>query len=143
MIRGVFMNEIKDDLTDCQSIREKVFRDELGCDVRADDEDELIIHLLLFNEREMPVGTARLIFDFDGIFHFDSLAVLPEARKNGYGDFMMHMIFDKAKQSGAKYLLSDQIEHQPEYFKKYGFEIKDHQMILDLTHYFNTHQCCH
>lgn len=143
MIRGVYLNEIKDDLTACRTIQEKVFRDELGCAVRTDDKDELIIHLLLFDEREAAVGTARLIFDFDGLFRFDSLAVLPEARRNGYGDFLMHMIFDKAKQSGAKYLVSDEIGHQPDYFQKYGFEMKNHQMIMDLEKYFDTHKCCH
>ena len=55
----------------------------------------------------------------------------------------MHMMFDKAYQSGAHYLVSDDVAHMPEYFKKYGFEIKNQRMILDLKAYFNTHKCCH
>ena len=76
-------------------------------------------------------------------FKFDGLAVLPEFRKNGYGDFIMHMIFDKAYQSGAHYLVSNDIYHMPDYFKKYGFSIENNHLSLDLKQYFNTHKCCH
>lgn len=144
MIRGVYLNEMKDDLKDCLEIRKKVFQDELGeSAVQENNQDELEIHLLLFDEKEIPVGTARLMFDFDGIFRFDSLAVLPEGRYKGYGDFLMHMIFEKARKSGANYLISEDITHAPQYFKKYGFVINDNRMVLDLKTYFDTHKCCH
>ena len=103
----------------------------------------MAIYLLLYNENEIPVGTARLIFDFDGVFKFDGLAVLPKFRKNGYGAFIMHMIFDQAYQRGAPYLISNDIYPMPDYFTKYGFSIDNTHLSLDLKQYFNTHKCCH
>lgn len=144
MIRGVYLNEMKDDLKDCLDIRKKVFQDELGeYDIQSHNKEEMEIYLLLFDEQEIPVGTARLIFDFDGVFRFDSLAVLPEARNKGYGDFLMHMLLDKARQSGANYLVSEDIMHYPQYFNRYGFVINDNRMVLNLKEYFDTHKCCH
>ena len=55
----------------------------------------------------------------------------------------MHMMFDKAYQSGAHYLISNDIFHMPEYFEKYGFHVENQHLILDLKKYFNTHKCCH
>lgn len=146
MIRGLYLNTMNDDLSECMQIYQNVFKDEKNDNLVAWDEnkkDDMAIYLLLYNEKEIPVGTARLIFDFDGIFRFDGLAVLPEFRKNGYGDFIMHMIFDKAYQSGAHFLISDDIYHMPEYFEKYGFTIENQRLMLDLKKYFNTHKCCH
>ena len=149
MIRGVYLNTMNDDLSECRKIYYQVFGKTNNDDMNAeqwrenDNIEDMAIYLLLYNENEVPVGAARLIFDFDGMFKFDGLSVLPEYRKKGYGDFIMHMMFDKAYQSGAHYLVSDDVAHMPEYFKKYGFEIKNQRMILDLKAYFNTHKCCH
>ena len=150
MIRGVYLNTMNDDLSACKEIYHEVFK-EIATGNNANIEEwnksgnteDMAIYLLLFNEDEIPVGTSRLIFDFDGMFKFDGLAVLSQFRKKGYGDFIMHMMFDKAYQSGAHYLVSDDIYHMPEYFEKYGFVIENQRMILDLKKYFNTHKCCH
>lgn len=146
MIRGVYLNTMKDDLSKCMKIYQDVFEEDMNENVETwknSNSEDMAIYLLLYNENEIPVGTARLIFDFDGVFKFDGLAVLPEFRKNGYGDFIMHMIFDKAYQSGAHYLVSNDIYHMPDYFKKYGFSIENNHLSLDLKQYFNTHKCCH
>ena len=146
MIRGVYLNTMNDDLSKCMKIYQDVFEEDMNENVETwknSNSEDMAIYLLLYNENEIPVGTARLIFDFDGVFKFDGLAVLPEFRKNGYGDFIMHMIFDKAYQSGAHYLVSNDIYHMPDYFKKYGFSIENNHLSLDLKQYFNTHKCCH
>ena len=146
MIRGLYLNTMNDDLSECMRIYQTVFKDKQNDNLVAWDankSDDMAIYLLLYSEKEVPVGTARLIFDFDGMFRFDGLAVLPEFRKNGYGDFIMHMIFDKAYQSGAHFLMSDDIYHMPDYFEKYGFIIENQRLMLDLKKYFNTHKCCH
>ena len=146
MIRGVYLNTMNDDLSKCMKIYQDVFEEDMNENVETwknSNSEDMAIYLLLYNENEIPVGTARLIFDLDGVFKFDGLAVLPEFRKNGYGDFIMHMIFDKAYQSGAHYLVSNDIYHMPDYFKKYGFSIENNHLSLDLKQYFNTHKCCH
>lgn len=143
MIKGVYLNGMLDDWQACFDIRKAVFENELNCKVEKDKEDEAAIQLLLFGEKNTAVASARLIFDIDGAFQFDYLAVLPEARKNGYADFLMHMIFDKARQCGASYLISYDVQHSTDYFKKYGFELEENHMVLDLKKYFDTHKCCH
>lgn len=146
MIRGGYLNTMNDDLTECKKIHQQVFGDdkmESGSWDANDNAEDMAIYLLLFDENEVPVGTSRLIFDFDGMFKFDGLSVLPDFRKKGYGDFIMHMMFDKAYQSGAHYLISSDICHMPEYFEKYGFLVENQHLILDLKKYFNTHKCCH
>ena len=146
MIRGVYLNTMNDDLSECMRIYRDVFNGDINENVEVWNEkadEDMAIYLLLYNEKEVPVGTARLIFDFDGVFKFDGLAVLPEFRKNGYGDFIMHMIFDKAYQSGAHYLVSNDIYHTPDYFNKYGFIVENQHLTLDLKRYFESHKCCH
>lgn len=143
MIRGVYLNGQLDDWQPCFEIRKKVFEDELHCPVEKNTEDDMAIQLLLYGEKDTPVASARLIFDLDGAFQFHYLSVLPEERHHGYGDFLMHMIFDKARQCGANYLISDDIRHSVDYFKRYGFEIKENHIVLDLKAYFDTHKCCH
>ena len=127
MIRGVYLNTMNDDLSKCMKIYQDVFEEDMNENVETwknSNSEDMAIYLLLYNENEIPVGTARLIFDFDG-------------------DFIMHMIFDKAYQSGAHYLVSNDIYHMPDYFKKYGFSIENNHLSLDLKQYFNTHKCCH
>ena len=147
MIRGVYLNTMNDDLTACKRIHQEVFGSIDNVEAASwsanDNAEDMAIYLLLFDENEIPVGTSRLIFDFDGMFKFDGLSVLPAFRKKGYGDFIMHMMFDKAYQSGAHYLVSNDVCHMPEYFEKYGFKIENQHLILDLKNYFNTHKCCH
>lgn len=143
MIRGVYLNGQLDDWQACFDMRKQIFEDELKCPVKKDADDDMAIQLLLYGENDTPVASARLIFDLGGIFQFDYLCVLQEERNNGYGDFLMHMIFDKAIQCGAEYLISDDISHSTDYFKRYGFFMDDNHIVLDLKQYFDTHKCCY
>lgn len=143
MIRGVYLNGAIDDWTPCMDIRKNVFKEVYDCSVSEDDRDILAIQVLLYDENNQPAASARLMFDLDGVYQFDYLAVLEDARGQGYGDFVMHMILDKANQCGANYLASYDIEHSPEYFKRYGFEMREDHMILDLKEYFASRKCCH
>ena len=96
MIRGVYLNTMIDDLSKCMMIYQDVFEEDMNENVETWKNSNYLvmaIYLLLYNENEIPVGTARLIFDFDGVYKFDGLAVLPEIRKNGYGVFIIHKIF--------------------------------------------------
>ena len=115
MIRGVYLNTMNDDLSKCMKIYQDVFEEDMNENVETwknSNSEDMAIYLLLYNENEIPVGTARLIFD-------------------------------KAYQSGAHYLVSNDIYHMPDYFKKYGFSIENNHLSLDLKQYFNTHKCCH
>ena len=87
MIRGVYLNTMNDDLSECRKIYHHVFGKTNNDDMNAeqwrenDNIEDMAIYLLLYNENEVPVGAARLIFDFDGMFKFDGLSVLLNTEK--------------------------------------------------------------
>ncbi len=143
MIRGLYLIGCQDDWHEVLDIRKKVYASEYGIEVEEDEEDAMAMQVILYDGQEKPIGSCRMIFDLDGAYQFDYLAVLPEERKNGYADFIMHMLFDKAKMCGAVSLESKELGHYQDYFKRYGFELKEDKISLDLNRYFNTHKCCH
>ena len=69
MIRGVYLNTMNDDLSECRKIYHQVFGKTNNDDMNAeqwrenDNIEDMAIYLLLYNENEVPVGAARLIFD--------------------------------------------------------------------------------
>lgn len=141
MIRGVYRNGYKDDISDCLKIRQSVYEREFQEKAERDEDDKNAVHILLYDEKNDPVGTARLCFDLSGDFRFNYLAVLPESRHKGNADFIMHMLFDRAAQSGAKRLVSNELNHNPEFFAHYGFLKWDGQLIMNLKEYFENHRC--
>ena len=141
MIHGVYLNGMTDDISACIKIREEVFgREDTGS---YNDVDEMAMHLLLFDHENQPVGTVRLHFDMDGDYRFDYLFIKESDIHKGYADFLMHMLFDKAKQCGARTVATDFMMEKKAYFDQYGFEEKDGEIVLDLDRYFNSRKCCH
>ena len=143
MIKGVYLNEMTDDCEQAIMIQKKVFGSDYKDEISGNNDHMPILHILLYGNEMQPVGSARITFGLDGTFLFDQLAVLPEEQHQGYGDFMMHMIFDKCQLGQGVFLKSEDVYHQPDFFKQYGFEVKDDHMILNMKDYFLNHQCKH
>ena len=64
MIRGVYLNTMNDDLSKCMKIYQDVFEEDMNENVETwknSNSEDMAIYLLLYNENEIPVGTARLI----------------------------------------------------------------------------------
>ena len=64
MIRGVYLNTMNDDLSKCMKIYQNVFEEDMNENVETwknSNSEDMAIYLLLYNENEIPVGTARLI----------------------------------------------------------------------------------
>ena len=143
MIRGIYLNGYTNDISDCIAVRETVYKNEYGESAGKDARDRDAVHILLFDQDDKAIGTVRLFFGMDGKFEFGYLSVLPEARNEGNADFIMHLMFDKAALSGAKYIFSPETGHCQKYFDRYGFEEKDGELFLDLKKYYKEHSCHH
>ncbi len=132
------MNE---DCSEPIMIQKEVFGDEYQEKIPGNEAYMPNMYVLLYGEEGTPVGAAGMTYGLDGTILFSQLAVIPEERNKGYGDFIMHMMFDKCQLGQARYLKSFDITHKPEYFKHYGFEIDEKAMSLDIQRYFSTHHC--
>ncbi len=141
MIHGIYLNGYKDDIRPCLKIRENVYQNDFHVTETSDEKDKNAVHILLFNKDQIPAGTVRITYDMNGDFGLDRLAVLPEYRNDGLADFIMHMAFDKAVVSGARRLVSDETDHNPDFFKKYDFKLVDGRLVLDLREYYKNHSC--
>ena len=61
MIRGVYLNTMNDDLSKCMKIYQDVFEEDMNENVETwknSNSEDMAIYLLLYNENEIPVGTA-------------------------------------------------------------------------------------
>ena len=107
-------------------IRYKVFTLEQGF-ANEDDLDVLddkSIHIIVFIN-ELPIGTARMFKEGEGIYHIGRLAILKEHRGKGIGSFILGVFENKARELGAKKMhLGSQIDKAAFYekngYKKYG-----------------------
>ena len=90
---------------DIRKIRKQVFGEELGYsdELNFDGLDEEALHAVVYLDAEytQPAAVGRLIITEDG-YKIGRIAVKREARKHGYGDFIVHMLVDKAFQAGAE-----------------------------------------
>ena len=141
MIKGTYLNEMISDCSEAIRIEKEVFGTEYKEEIEGNSFHMPVVHILLYGENQTPVGAARMTFGMDGNVIFDQLGVLENERSLGYADFIMHMIFDKCQTGQVRYLKSYDTAHHPEYFKQYGFEIRDNVLVLDIPHYFETHHC--
>lgn len=91
-------------------IRRKVFVDEQGfaAEIEVDETDKYAFHVAAF-DGEIPVGAARFFGDKDP-YHVGRVAVLPEYRGKGIGEFIMREIEKFAREIGVRELsLSSQM----------------------------------
>ncbi len=118
MFYGKFVKE-KEDLDTANEIIRQVFCDELGIG-SEDDGVNFALSLIVMDEEE-PVGAGRLVFD-GSRFTIEDVAVLPERRGEGYGDFLVRLLLDKAVETGSYELRIEALDGTEEFFGKIGFE---------------------
>lgn len=102
MIKGKFITQ-GGDLADARQVRQAVFIEEQQIDpeLEYDGRDGEAVHAVVYDENGLPVGTGRLLLEDDGCFHMGRVAVKKECRRQGYGDFIVRMLLDRAFQCGA------------------------------------------
>lgn len=108
-------------------IRKDVFVKEQNIpDFLEDEIDETAVHAVIYKdiERTTPVGVGRMyaLPGQDQVYKIGRIAVLKEERKNGYGDFIVRMLTDKAFLMGAQKVLVASQEHAVAFYEKIGFK---------------------
>lgn len=109
-----------DDLTDAYTVRTKVFTEEQGFSLEddRDETDKMAWHCVLVDE-DGPFATGRIYYQ--DMWRLGRICVLPEKRRQGFGDMVVRMLLDCAMQHHApKVGLHAQMQ-AVDYYKKYGF----------------------
>lgn len=122
MIRGKFIRST-DDCSEIYALRRRVFVDEQGLseDMVRDELDAMAIYALVFDERDAPSGTGRLVIDEDR-FMLGRVCVLKEARGQGLGDLVLRMLLLRTQEMQAPGVY---VEAQPPveaFYRRYGFK---------------------
>ncbi len=121
MVYGRFAKE-KQDLEAADSLIRRVLTQE--CGFAADDgEEAFVLTALVFDGAEETaevVGAGRLLFD--GFCpEIAEVAVLPEHRGEGYGDFLVRLLVDKALLANAQKILVNARCGTEGFFEEIGF----------------------
>lgn len=123
MIEGKFVTN-PHDFTIVKNLRKQVFVDELmySKDYIIDDLDDFAIQVLAF-DKEVPIGTGRIYYDFEtDKYIISKLCVLEPYRRKAYADFIVRILLDRAISSNASFVYVDTPNTYSSLFEKIGFE---------------------
>lgn len=101
------------------SIRRKVFIEEQGIPeaMELDEEDASALHLLALDEKDKPIGTARLAMDG----RIGRVAVLAHWRKSGVGSSLMKPLIREAGVRGMESVYLHAQTTSLTFYEKLGF----------------------
>lgn len=108
-----------------KAIRTCVFTNEQGADADSefDSYDSTSLFALLYDDKNEPVGTAR-IAKTDAGFKIGRIAILKEYRGKGFGADIVRAVTEKAFEMGADKVLVDAQNYAVPFYEKLGFKIK-------------------
>lgn len=123
MIQGKLLYS-SDDLSEVFRIRKIVFVDEQGIseELERDDKDDQAIHAIVYctEDSRIPVATGRIVYDGE-VCKIGRIAVLKEYRNQGYGDFVVRLLVNKALTAGISSVVLHAQYHTVDFYKKIGF----------------------
>ena len=122
MLRMSWFMGDTEDLTDAYTIRKAVFIDEQGVTLEEeiDGTDSACIHLVLYNEKDTPVATGRIMVTNED-YVIGRVATLKEERGKGLGKAVMQTLINACGMMGAeRVILGAQIQAR-EFYEKLGF----------------------
>lgn len=115
-----------DHMNEIAPIRLEVFGAEQGIkeNIIFDETDEVAVHAIVYKDinRTIPVGAGRLYKTDNGEeYKIGRIAVKKEERGQGFGDFIVRMLVDKALMMGADRVLVGSQPHAVAFYEKIGF----------------------
>lgn len=123
------------DITPLREVRTKVFIEEqnVSQEEEWDGLDDQSLHVLAIDEKEMPIGTGRLLPEGK----IGRMAVLREWRGKGIGAAILNMLMREARSRGhEKVRLAAQVHAVP-FYEKFGFQAYgDEFMDAGIPHYW-------
>lgn len=113
-----------------ERIRKEVFGDEqnIAPFSEMDEIDETAVHAVVYkdSEKSQPVAVGRLYTKMENIsftcMQIGRIAVRKSERGQGYGDFVVRMLVDKAFQMGAETVRVGAQKHAIAFYEKIGFQ---------------------
>lgn len=85
------------------------------------------IKYYILEKKNVPSGCVALERVQSDVFYLERLSVLPQFRRNGFGEAMVHHAVNEAKRLGAHRveigIISDHVELR-KWYKKFGFSVK-------------------
>lgn len=105
-----------------RAVRHEVFVKEQGYSLigEFDAQDADSFHII-GREAGVPVCTARMFWDGDGLLHIGRVAVLPRLRGRQVGLQMMAEVVKKARPLGAKQVVLNSQADKTAFYEKAGF----------------------
>ncbi len=115
-----------DHMEEIAPIRREVFGAEQGFteDILFDETDETAVQAVVYKDidRTIPVGVGRLHKTGNGAdYKIGRIAVKKDERGQGFGDFIVRMLVDKALLMGADRVLVGAQPHAIPFYEKIGF----------------------
>lgn len=115
-----------DHMEEIAPIRREVFGAEQGWseEILFNETDETSIQAVVYKDidRTIPVGVGRLHKTENGEdYKIGRIAVKKDERGQGYGDFIVRMLVDKALMMGADRVLVGAQPHAVAFYQKIGF----------------------
>ncbi len=106
MIEGKYLSG-KDDLSQIYELRREVLQRELGmpAELDLDGQDEWAVHAMAC-QGQMTTAVGRILFDGEH-YSISHVAVRRELRRQGYGDFVVRLLINRALLAGAQELYAD------------------------------------
>ena len=107
---------------DSLKIRHIVFTVEQNIDPSEDiDEyDEISTHVVVYDDNNLPVSTARLI-QSDGIYSIGRMATLKDCRGKGYGRIAVEALIGWAKENDVNEIVVHAQKQAEGFYQKLGF----------------------
>lgn len=115
-----------DHMEEVAPIWEEVFVTELGFpkEVVFDDMDETAVHAVVYkdSDRTIPIAAGRLYkTGEEEDYKIGRIAVKKEERRQGFGDFLVRMLVDKALMMGADRVIISSQPHAVKFYETIGF----------------------
>lgn len=106
MIEGKYLSG-KDDLSQIYELRREVLQQELGmpAELDLDGQDEWAVHAIA-RQGQMTAAVGRILFDGER-YIISRVAVRGGLRRQGYGDFVVRLLINRALLAGARELYAD------------------------------------
>lgn len=109
----------QEDEVTLRALREEVFikEQQVTPDLEWDEHDEASTHFLVFNDKQEPVGTARLMLTGQ----LGRMAVLAQYRHQGFGSSIMRKAIKEAQKQGMSEIVLYAQTHALSFYEKFGF----------------------
>jgi N-acetylglutamate synthase-like GNAT family acetyltransferase len=120
VVEGKYMTAMED-CSQAMKIWQQVLLKELGFEQEQLelDEEKLLLHAVAY-ENKIPVAAGTIEYG-DSAFLIRNIAVLPDKRRQSYGDFVLRMLVNKAVLAGGMPLRAEVTTNAGPLFEEVGF----------------------